>query len=106
MEDGPGSKRGISDGLRRLLDQRDEERSESGSQTAVLTHDGNRHVVGVVNLSASGAMIRFRGELGEGDEVELQLLDHGVVTGQVRWAHDGRVGVSFATPIDAAEDQE
>jgi hypothetical protein len=102
VEDGPGSKRGIGDGLRRLLDQRDEERSESGSQTAVLTHDGNRHVVGVVNLSASGAMIRFRGELAEGDMVELQLLDHGVVKGQVRWMRDGRVGVEFAPPIEVS----
>lgn len=106
MEEGPGSKRGITAGLRRLIDQRDEERNERGSQTAVLLHQGNRHVVGVVDLSASGAMIRFRGELIEGDEVQLQLLDHGVVTGHVRWVRDGRVGVSFTTPIAAAEDQE
>ena len=106
MDDEAGSKRGITDGFRRLLDQRDEERSDSGSQTAVLMHQGKRHVVGLVNLSASGAMIRFRGELVEGDEVQLQLLDHKAVTGQVRWIGDGRVGVSFASPIDATEDQE
>lgn len=90
----------LSDGLRRLLDQREEERSESGSQTAVLTHAGNRHVVGVINVSSAGAMIRYRGALAEADEIMLQLLDHGPVTGQVRWVRDGRVGVSFDTPVD------
>lgn len=106
MDEGPGSKQGIADGLRRLLDQRDEERCDGGSQNAVLTHNGDRHVVGVINLSTSGAMIRFRGELIQGAEVQLQLLDHGTVTGQVRWIRDGRVGVSFATPVNVAEDQE
>ena len=105
VEQGPGAKRGIADSLRRLLDQRDEERSDSASQSAVLIHDGDRHVVGILNLSQSGAMIRFRGALAEGDDVVLQLLDHGSVAGQVRWVRDGRVGVAFATAIDAAEDQ-
>lgn len=95
----------MADSLRRLLDQRDEKRSEDISHTAVLIHDGNRHVVGVVNLSASGAMIRFRGELAEAAEVQIQLLDHGMVSGQVRWIRDGRVGVEFATPIEVAEHQ-
>lgn len=105
VEDGSGTMRGISDGLRRLLDQRDEERGESGSQTAVLTHDNGRHVVGLVNLSSAGAMIRFRGALADGDEVLLQLLDQGAVKGQVRWVRDGRVGVSFDVPVDPARDQ-
>lgn len=105
MDDGSGEKKGIGDGLRRLLDQRGEERSEGGSQTAVLTHDGQRHVVGLVNLSSSGAMVRFRGELAEGAAVQLHLLDHGAVSGQVRWVRDGRIGVSFDTPIEPMQDQ-
>lgn len=44
-------------------------------------------------------MIVFAGDLAEGDEVALQLLDHGAVTAQVRWVRDGRVGVSF---VDSA----
>lgn len=106
MDNGPGTRRGIGDGLRRLLDQRDEERSESGSQTAVLSHQGSRHVVGMVNLSSAGAMLRFRGDLAEGDEVLLQLLDHGAVKGQVRWIRDGRVGVSFAAPVDSVQGEQ
>lgn len=97
MDDPPASKRpALSDGLRRLLDQRVEPRDEAESQTAVLNHRGHRHVVRVANLSASGAMIVFEGDLAEGDEVALQLLDQGLVAGQVRWVRDGRVGVSFA----------
>lgn len=101
MDDSPASKRpGISDGLRRLLDQRVESRDEGESQTAVLNHRGRRHVVRIANLSSSGAMIIFTGDLAEGDKVMLQLLDHGEVAAQVRWVRDGRVGVSFADPAD------
>ena len=105
MAQEPGAKRGITDSIRRLLDQRVEERSEGSSQNAVLVHDGKRHVVGVLNLSGSGAMIRYHGALADGDQVVLHLLDHGAVTGQVRWHRDGRVGVEFAAMLDEAKDQ-
>ncbi len=95
---------GISDGLRRLLDQRAERRAESKTQTAVLNHRGHRHVVRVANLSESGAMIAFTGDLAEGDALSLQLLDRGEVTAQVRWVRNGRVGVSFAGFADPPTD--
>jgi len=96
LDDLPAAKRpGIGDGLRRLLDERAEARSDGKSQTAVLNHRGRRHVVRVANLSASGAMIVYSGDLAEGEDLILQLLDQGSVTGQVRWVRDGRVGVSF-----------
>lgn len=94
----------IGDGLRRLLDQRTEQRIEGETQTAVLNHRGHRHVVRIANLSASGAMIAFTGELAEGDEILLQLLDHGAVPAQVRWVRDGRVGVVFAGSADPPTD--
>lgn len=99
----PAKRAAISDGLRRLLDQRVEQRDDGDAQTAVLNHRGHRHVVRVVNLSSSGAMIAFPGALGEGDEVSLQLLDQGMVTAQVRWVRDGRVGVSFADPLPSID---
>ena len=106
MAEPPVSKRpGISDGLRRLLDQRAEQRNVSETQTAVLNHRGRRHVVRVANLSPSGAMIAFTGDLAEGDEVSLQLLDQGAVTAQVRWIRDGRVGVSFAGSAGPPRDE-
>lgn len=101
VDDSPASKRpALSEGLRRLLDERGEARASPSSQTAVLNHDGHRHVVRLVNLSASGVMIAFNGDLAEGDEVMVQLLDHGPVTGQVRWTREGRVGINFTKPLE------
>ena len=61
---------------------------------------------GLVNLSTSGAMIAFNGDLAEGDAVTLQLLDHGLVTGQVRWAREGRVGINFSKPLEDLQDRD
>lgn len=95
---------GIGDGLRRLLDQRTEQRTESKAQTAVLNHRGHRHVVRVTNVSASGAMIAFSGNLARGEEISLQLVDQGEVSALVRWVLDGRVGVSFSGRSDPASE--
>ena len=101
MDNPPAPKRpGISDGLRRLLDQRAESRDEAEPQTAVMNFRGQRHVVRVANLSSSGAMIIFHGDLAEGDGVMLQLLDQGSVAGQVRWVRDGRVGINFSDQFE------
>ena len=85
----------IADGLRRLLDQRTEQRADGVTQTAVLNHRGFRHVVRIANLSESGAMIAFSGEIAEGEAISLQLLDQGAVPAQVRWVREGRIGVVF-----------
>lgn len=97
VDDDPASKRpALGDGLRRLLDERAEDRADPISQTAIMNHDGRRHVVRLVNLSASGAMIAFHGAMTEGDAVTLQLLDQAAVAAQVRWVRDGRVGINFS----------
>lgn len=105
MDDRPepnrtGLRDGLRESLRRLVDQRAEGRAGVDSLTAVLNHRGHRHVVRVADISVSGAMIVFEGNFAEGEEVVLQLLDHGPVKGQVRWSRDGRVGVRFADPDD------
>ena len=107
MDETPASKRTtFGEGIRRLLDERAEERMPLGSQTAMLDYQGRRHVVRLVNLSPSGAMVVFHGALCDGDQVTLHLLDHGPVTGQVRWSHDGRLGINFSEPLDSMLDQE
>lgn len=83
----------------RSADHRCEMRVDAGSQTAVLTFRGRRHVVRLVNTSASGAMLIFPHVPNIGEEVELQMLDHGQLSAQVRWVREGRVGVSFDRPI-------
>jgi hypothetical protein len=86
--------------VKRVFDQRSEERIETESHTAVLSLRGRNHVVTLVNLSRSGAMLRFTGDAHIGESVSLQLLDRGTIAGQVRWLRDGRMGVYFATPLE------
>jgi hypothetical protein len=86
--------------VKRVFDERSEERLEAESNTAVLSIRGRNHVVTLVNLSRSGAMLRFTGDAHIGESVSLQLLDRGTIAGQVRWLRDGRMGVYFATPLD------
>ena len=86
--------------VKRMFDERAEARVEAESQTAVLSIRGRNHIVSVVNLSRGGAMLRFAGDAHIGESVSLQLLDRGVIAGQVRWLRDGRMGVSFAHPLE------
>lgn len=86
--------------VKRMFDERDEERVDAGSSTGVLTLRKRNHVVSLINLSRSGAMIRFAGEAHIGESVSLQLLDRGAIAGQVRWLRDGRMGISFAQPLE------
>ena len=86
--------------VKRMFDERAEERFEAGSGTAVLSLGGRNHVVQLCNLSSSGAMILFAGVPRIGETVSLQLLDRGAVAGQVRWVRDGRVGINFTAPLE------
>ncbi len=96
---------GIAEGLRRLLDQRAEQRTDGATETAVLNHRGHRHVVRVANVYTSGAMIAFAGDIAVGDAMSLQLVDQGVVPAQVRWVKDGRIGVVFAHSANPSADE-
>ena len=82
--------------VRRMFDERSEDRLATSSQTGVLTLRGKNHVVQLINLSRSGAMVRFAAEAHIGENVSLQLLDRGTIDGQVRWLCDGRLGIGFA----------
>ncbi|WP_187107716.1 PilZ domain-containing protein [Sphingomonas xanthus] len=86
--------------VKRMFDQRNEERTEFASRTGALTLRGRTRVVNIVNLSASGAMISFAGDAHIGETVTLQHLDRVRRTGQVRWLRDGRMGISFAGPLE------
>ena len=86
--------------VKRMFDERFEERLDAESQTAVLSFRGRNHIVSLVNLSHSGAMVRFTGDAHIGESVSLQLLDRGTIAGQVRWLRDGRMGVYFACPLE------
>jgi hypothetical protein len=82
----------------RSADHRTEPRLDAQSQTAVLDLRGRRHVVRLVNLSDSGAMIIFSLIPIIGEPISLQLIGRGQISGCVCWVRDGKIGVSFAAP--------
>ena len=86
--------------VRRVFDERGEPREQAASQTAVLAHRGRNHVVKVLNLSNSGAMVIFPLLPHIGEAVTLQLLDWGQVQGHIRWARDGKIGINFAAALE------
>lgn len=82
----------------RHIDERAEPRHAAASSTAVLDFRGRKHVVRLINVSQSGAMVIFPSVPNIGERLTLQLLDRGIVTSQVRWVKDGRIGLSFDAP--------
>ena len=86
--------------VKRMFDQRSEERYQPDSTHAVMTARGQSHVVPLVNVSDHGAMIRFAAMLRIGETISLQMLDRSAIQGQVRWVRDGRVGISFDRPLE------
>lgn len=84
----------------RRIDERGETRHAAMSSTGVLEFRGRKHVVQLINVSKSGAMVIFAHVPNIGERLPLQLIDHGFVWAQVRWVKDGRIGLSFASPLD------
>ena len=85
---------------KRTIDERSELRQPSVSSTAVLEFRGRKHVVRLINVSSAGAMVIFPHTPNIGEKLPLQLLDQGLVSAQVRWVKDGRIGLSFAVPLE------
>lgn len=86
--------------VKRMFDERAEERTAADSGSAVLTFRGRNHVVRLLNTSPSGAMVMFAPVPHIGERVSLRLLDRGPTTGVVRWVRDGRIGVSFDAGLE------
>jgi PilZ domain len=84
----------------RTIDERLEPRHPAASSTAMLEFRGRKHVVRLINVSKSGAMAIFPHTPNIGERLLLHILDQGLVTAQVRWVKDGRIGLSFLTPVE------
>lgn len=84
----------------RSIDERAELRHPSASNTAMMEFRGRKHVVRLINVSPSGAMVIFPHTPNIGERLLIQLLDRGPVWSQVRWVRDGRIGLSFAAPLE------
>src|SRR6476469_11022886 len=72
----------------RSIDERNEIRNPSVSNTAVLEFRGRKHVVRLINVSPSGAMAVFLHTPNIGERLLIQLLHRGAVWAQVRWVKD------------------
>ncbi len=83
--------------VKRMFDQRVEARSDALRQSAVLSFRSEPHIVELVNMSPSGAMIHFNKTPRIGESVTLQLVDRRPISGHVRWVRDGCVGINFVT---------
>lgn len=84
----------------RSIDERGEARYPAVSGTAVLEFRGRKHVVRLANVSSSGAMVIFPHTPNIGEGVVIHLLDRGAATAHVIWVKDGRIGLSFAAPLE------
>ena len=84
----------------RSIAERAELRHPSASNTAMMEFRGRKHVVRLINVSPSGAMVIFPHTPNIGERLLIQLLDRGPVWSQVRWVRDGRIGLSFAAPLE------
>lgn len=84
----------------RAIDERGEARHSSLSSTAVLEWHGRKYVIRLVNISPSGAMVIFPHVPHIGETLTLQLLDRGLISAKVMWVKDGRIGLSFAAPLE------
>ena len=80
--------------VKRMFDERAEERFEANAQTATMEFRGRKHVVRLVNTSPSGAMVIFSLVPHIGEQVSLQLLEQGRLSARVRWVRDGRIGIA------------
>jgi hypothetical protein len=90
----------IPRGAQRSIEEREELRHAAVSNTGVIEFRGRKHVVRLINVSKSGAMVLFPHVPNIGERLPLQLLDQRSVTAQVRWVKDGRIGLSFTSPLE------
>ena len=83
--------------VKRLFDHRGEPRVEMYPASAILGFRDREHMVALINLSASGAMVEFARVPRIGETVTFRAGERGAVEARVRWACDGRIGIHFAT---------
>ena len=84
----------------RMFDERSEPRTSAESQTAVLTLRRRKHVVRLLNISSSGAMLVLPLVPHIGEQVSVQLLGCDPITAHVRWVRDGKIGINFLVPLE------
>ena len=81
--------------VKRLFDQRSEPRFECEAGSGLLSFRGKDHLVQLVNLSDSGAMILFGLIPNIGETLVFRTSGKPPARAQVRWVRDGKIGLTF-----------
>ena len=84
--------------VKRMFDERREPRDLSAT-SALFEWRGTSLVVGLANISSSGAMVICSEIPHIGEAIALQLADRAPLPGVVRWVRDGRIGIHFIAPL-------
>jgi diguanylate cyclase (GGDEF)-like protein/PAS domain S-box-containing protein len=69
-------------------------------RTGEMHIEGYVHNVRIRNVSIGGATLEFNGWASVGSPVRLAITDGPMVTGEVRWIENGRLGLAFSAPLD------
>jgi PilZ domain len=80
----------------RTCNQRREDRHLNVVEQAEIRFRNRRHEVGIVNVSAHGAMIESGIEPRIGERMQIAFADCNRTECSVRWVRNGRIGVEFA----------
>lgn len=88
----------IARSVKRMFDERGEPRDPAGV-SGIIDWRGKAIVVGLANLSPSGAMVICDEVPHIGETITLQLAEHAPLPAAVRWVRDGRIGIHFIAPL-------
>ena len=88
--------------LRGTPDDRAEPREEVYHRTRATLADRRQLSVLIVNISASGLMLRSDATVAVGEWIRVWLPGVGEMTAAVRWALGGRIGCQFDQAIPAS----
>jgi diguanylate cyclase (GGDEF)-like protein/PAS domain S-box-containing protein len=70
---------------------------------ATMNSGGHVHAVRIRNISPNGALIEAHAEAALGPRVELTCGTSYILSGEVRWRKENRIGIRFDTPIDVGD---
>ncbi|WP_373089975.1 PilZ domain-containing protein [Sneathiella sp.] len=63
---------------------------------AILTHDGDKHIARILNISVGGAGLQMDVRLPDSTEISVEIEDFGLIPARiVRQTDTGGVGVKF-----------
>ena len=83
-------------------DRRRDNRTTAVYRPVLLETEGFTGFCLLRNLSPSGMMGIAYAQFAEGEAVSVQFMPGHVVTGEIVWSKDGRIGVKFDEEIDLA----